>query len=179
MIGQHKRDLTIVPYQSGWVELFEQEADRLRNALGENALRIEHIGSTSIPGMMAKPIIDMMAAVESLNEAAKFIPVVEALGYEYKPHDTVPERKFFAKEPNPEIRSHHLNLAELDSGFWKDQIAFRDYLRKHKQMAVGYVELKKRLAEEYGQTGQLNLEGKTPFVTKVLELVEQEERAAR
>jgi len=68
MIDQHKRNLAVVPYQSGWIELFEQEADLLRSILGEQALCIEHIGSTSIPGMASKPIIDIMVAVVSLTQ---------------------------------------------------------------------------------------------------------------
>ena len=102
MLGQHKRDITVVPYQEGWRQLFEQEADLLRNALGEKALRIEHIGSTSIPGMDSKPIIDIMVAVESIAEAIGLIPVVEAVGYEYKPHDTI-ERQY--KWPTLRARS--------------------------------------------------------------------------
>ena len=143
MLGQHKRDINVVPYRKGWKELFEREAGLLRNALREEALRIEHIGRTSIPGMDAKPIIDIMVAVESLTKAMKLIPVVEALGYEYKPHDTVPGRMFFAKESTSEYRTHHLNLSELGSGFWKDTLAFRDYLRTHDEIAKEYVDLKK------------------------------------
>jgi GrpB-like predicted nucleotidyltransferase (UPF0157 family) len=117
MIGQHKANLAVVPYQSGWKELFEREADLLRSVLGEKALCIEHIGSTSIPNMVAKPIVDIMVAVVSLSQATKLILVVEALGYEYKPRDTIPERVFFAKESSPEYRTHHLNLTPLESGF--------------------------------------------------------------
>jgi GrpB-like predicted nucleotidyltransferase (UPF0157 family) len=176
MLGQHKRNIAVVPYQSGWKELFEQEADLLRNALGEKALRIEHIGSTSIPGMDSKPIIDIMVAVVSLAEATKLIPVVEALGYEHKPHDTIPERVYFAKEQTPEYRTHHLNLAQQESGFWKNQIAFRDYLRAHNQVAAEYADLKKHLAEVYAQTHQLDPDGKTEFVYRVLELAKKEDR---
>jgi len=174
MIGQYKLDLTIVPYQSGWIELFEQEASRLRKALGKKALRIEHIGSTSIPNMAAKPIIDIMIAVESLAQAIEHVPLIEDLGYVYKPHDTVPERMFFAKENQPEIRTHHLNLTEPGSGFWKNQLAFRNYLRTHDEIAAEYITLKKRIAEEYGRTQQLDPDAKTAFVTRVLALAGQE-----
>ena len=178
MIGQHKRNLAVVPYQSGWKELFEREADALRGLLGEKALGIEHIGSTSIPGLAAKPIIDIMAAVASLAQGAKLIPVMEALGYEHRAHDIIPERLFFAKETSPEYRTHHLNLATLDSGFWKDQIAFRDYLRAHDQIATEYVDLKISLAETYARTQRLDRDGKTAFVAKVLELANKEENAS-
>lgn len=176
MLGQHKGNIAVVPYQSGWKELFKREADLLRSALGEKALRIEHIGSTAIPGMVSKPILDIMVAVVSLKEATKLIPVVEALGYEYKPHDTIPERVYFAKEHPPENRTHHLNLTQQESRFWKNQIAFRDYLRGHDQIAAEYGDLKKRLAELYAHTHQLDPDGKTEFVARVLELAKKEER---
>ncbi len=176
MIGQHKRDLTIHPYQPGWVGLYEKEAALVINALGERALQIEHCGSTSIPGMEAKLIIDFMVAVESLTEAKELIPALEVLGYDYKPRDTVPGRMFFAKESAPEIRTYHLNLAEPDSRFWKNQLALRDTLRAHDDLAVEYIELKKRLAEEYTRTKEINLEWKTPFVNKVLALAKKEGR---
>lgn len=174
IIGQHKRDLTIVPYRGGWPKCFEEEAACLRRALGKKAQRIEHIGSTSIPGMTAKPIIDVLVAVESLAEAVEMVPALVALGYIYKPLDVIPERLFFAKEDPPEYRTHHLNLAEVGSGFWSNHLAFRDYLRAHEEMAAEYVELKQRLAKAYAETKQLDRDGKTAFVTRVLELAEKE-----
>ena len=174
MIGQYKRDLSVVPYRSGWQQCFEQEADRLRNALGERAMQIEHIGSTSIPGMAAKPIIDITVAVASFAEATDLIPVVEALGYEYKPLDVIAERMFFAKESDPEIRTHHLSVTELGSAFWHKHLAFRDYLRAHDELAGEYVQLKKQIAEDYARTQQLDREAKTEFVSGVLALAEKE-----
>lgn len=171
MIGQHKRNLNLVPYQPGWVDLYEKEAGLLRRALGEKLLRIEHIGSTSI-GIPAKPIIDIMVAVASIEQAMELIPTVEVLGYIFRPHDILPERKFFVRESTPEIRTHHLNLTAMGSNFWKNHLAFRDYLRKHPDMAAEYVELKQRLAEEYAKTNQLDPDGKTAFVKKVLKLAE-------
>jgi GrpB-like predicted nucleotidyltransferase (UPF0157 family) len=99
---------------------------------------------------------------------------VEALGYEYRTPDTVPERLFFVREHAPEYRTHHLNLTALGSGFWVNQIAFRDYLRAHDQVAAEYGDLKVRLAEIYAHTHQLDREGKTEFVSRVLELAEKE-----
>jgi len=176
MIGQHKRNLNVVPFRSSWKELFEQEKDLLNRALGEKALQTEHIGSTSIPGIVAKPIIDIMVAVVSLSQATEHIPKLEELGYEYKSPDTVPERLFFAKEQEPEYRTHHLNLVAQDSVFWNNQLAFRDYLRKHDQLAVEYGNLKKHLAKVYSLTKVLDRDGKTEFVTKILELARKERR---
>jgi GrpB-like predicted nucleotidyltransferase (UPF0157 family) len=174
MIGQHKRDITIVAYRSAWPALFEQEASALRDALGKKAQRVEHIGSTSVPGLAAKPIIDIMVAIASYPGSMGLIPVVEALGYQFKPHDTIAGRLFFSKEREPEIRTHHLNLTERGSGFWKRQLAFRDYLRTHDRVAAEYVDLKRQLAEEYARTGVLPREGKTAFVARVLALAQKE-----
>ena len=176
-IGQHKRDLTIVPYREGWVKCFEEEKARLQRALGEHALQIEHIGSTSIPGMSAKPIIDIMVAVVSLAQGKELVPRLEAIGYIYKPFDTVPVRVYFSKENPPEHRTHHLNLVEPGSDFWANQLAFPEYLQKHDEMAAEYIRLKQRLAEEHARTGVIDPEYKTPFVMKVLEAARQEREA--
>lgn len=178
MLGQHKTDINVIPYQSHWKFLFEREADLLRSTLGDKALRIEHIGSTSIPGMVAKPIIDIMVAVKSLKEAEELIPVLESNGYEYRTPDTVLERMFFVKESSPMYRTHHLNLTQRDSGFWENQLTFRDYLRVHAEIASEYGDLKKRLAETYAHTHQLDPDGKTEFVSRVLKLAQKEERQA-
>ena len=104
------------------------------------------------------------------------VPVLESLGYEYKPRDAIPGRLFFAKESSPQYRTHHLSLAELDSGFWKSHIAFRDTIRAHDDMAAEYIELKIQLAETYARTQQLDRDGKTEFVSRVLEMAAKEQR---
>ena len=130
MIGQFKRDFELVPYQTEWVDLFNLEADLIRSTLGGQALQIEHVGSTSIPGMAAKAIIDIMAAVPSLVRSFNLVVNLDRIGYTYRPFDTVPGRMFFFKESKPEIRTHHLNLTLKGSEFWVDEILFRDQLRK-------------------------------------------------
>jgi GrpB-like predicted nucleotidyltransferase (UPF0157 family) len=147
MIGQHKRDFTVVPYQSSWKDEFEREADLLHTAFGEKALRIEHVGSTAVPGIAAKAIIDIMVAVVSLTQAREIIL---------------------------EHRTHHPNLVTQDSNFWKNELAFRDYMRCHDQTASEYVDLKKQLAEAYARTHQIDRDGKTAFVARVLELAGEE-----
>ena len=170
MLGQHKRVFDLVPYQSAWIDLFDREADRIRSALGGKALQIEHIGSTSIPGMAAKPIIDIIVAVEKLTRSSDIILALDAIGYDYFPVDTVPDRMFFAREIQPEIRTHHLNLAQKGSEFWENHLLFRDYLKESEQLASEYVQLKKDFAEYYAQTNHLDREWKSEFVARVLEM---------
>jgi len=124
--------------------------------------------------MMAKPIIDILVAVDSLDDASDLIPILESIGYDHRSHDTIPGRMFFAKESAPEVRTHHLSLTELGSPYWRNQLAFRDYLRMHHQIADEYIKLKKQLAEYYARTNHLDREWKTEFVNKVLELARDE-----
>jgi len=160
MIGQHKRNFELVPYQNDWNDHFKRERGLLFSILGEKVLRIEHIGSTSIQGMSAKAIIDIMVAVP----------------YEYKPFDTISERMFFSKESPPEHRTHHLNLSKLESSYWINQLLFRDYLKENDQLASEYIQLKERFAEFYARTNHVDLEWKSAFVAKVLKLAKDDIR---
>lgn len=174
MIGQHKRDFALVPYKMEWVDHFRREADLLRSVLGGKALQIEHIGSTSIPGMSAKAIIDIMVAVPTLIRSSELISGLDSIGYIYKPLDTIPERMFFGKEIQPEIRTHHLNLVLKGSGFWNNQLLFRDYLRTNEKLAAEYVKLKRGFTEYYARTNHVDEEWKSDFVEKVLKLAKGE-----
>src|ERR1043165_7658054 len=123
MIGLARGVVKLVPYQPEWPSLFKQEAVLLRSVLGDRALHIEHIGSTAIHGMSAKPVIDLMVAVAGLIEAKSFVPEVEALGYEFRPDEEVADRLFFAKGLRSN-RTHHLSLAEPTSEFYREKIMF-------------------------------------------------------
>lgn len=167
MIGLNRGSVRIVVYQPTWRFLFEEEAARLRAALGERLLQVEHIGSTAIEGMSAKPLVDIMGAIRGLADVEALVPLVEALGYDYKRDDPRPNRAFFAKGP-PSRRTHHLHLAELGTAYWEESILFRDYLRKHSEAAKAYAELKRRLAGEYPGDRGSYAAGKTDFVKGII-----------
>jgi GrpB-like predicted nucleotidyltransferase (UPF0157 family) len=169
MIGLKRGTIQVVPYQPAWKELFEVEAVKLRSALGNNLLQIEHVGSTAIEGMDAKPIIDIIVAVKSLSKARELVPVVQALGYNHKEDDDVPERIFFVKGL-PSKRTYHLSLTEPASGYWKAHILFRDYLLTHREVAEEYRQLKRELAEQYTDDRGSYTAGKERFVERVLKL---------
>ncbi len=171
--GIPKRSFNLSPYKKEWKDLFEHESFLLKEALGDNVLLIEHHGSTSIPNMYAKPIIDIMLAVISLKAANELIPLIESLGYVHEGHDFIPERVFFVKISSSEYRTHHLSLTTLYSAFWKDQLSFRNYLRKDDQAAHEYMNLKKQIAKDYNKTQKIDLSAKTDFVNNVLDLVKQ------
>ena len=170
MIGLSQDKVKVVAYEPAWVEAFEAEAKRLRSVLGE--VVIEHTGSTGVAGLDAKPIIDLMAAVESLADAETFVEALAELGYEYRPSDPVPGRLFFARGPH-EFRTHHLSLAERDGEFWRVQVRFRDWLRTHPETCEAYSRLKRELADKYPDDRPSYTAAKSEFVLATLEQTEQ------
>ena len=137
----------IVNYDPQWPVLYEEEKGRILGVIGRRIVAIEHIGSTAVRGLAAKPIIDIMVAVRHLIDAGECIEPLQSIGYEYVPEFEVeiPERRFFRKGP-PEARTHHIHMIELTSEFWGRHLLFRDYLRTHPEAAQQYYQLKKELA---------------------------------
>ena len=154
--------VVIVAYDPEWPGRFEAERALLEQALGpwlEGG--IHHIGSTSIPGLAAKPVIDMLAGVREFEQArAAFAPLAGA-GYEYTPHR--PGTHHFSKGPAP-ARTYQLHLTERGSDLWLERLAFRDALRAHPELAAEYAELKLRLAWDHSTYTV----SKRPFVARVL-----------
>jgi GrpB-like predicted nucleotidyltransferase (UPF0157 family) len=130
---------------------------------------VEHVGSTAISGMPAKPIIDLVVVVGSLNEAEVWIPKLESLGYEQRANDDVPDRIFFAKGPRIR-RTHHLSLTEARSQFYTEKVLFRDYLCAHREAFDEYAELKTRLAQQYPTDRDFYTKGKQDFVEGIIRL---------
>lgn len=147
-IGLKRGTVQVVPYNMAWPQLFADEKKHLEAALGNLIHGIEHIGSTSVPGLSAKPIIDMIAAVDSLEGYEKFIRPLEALGYEFMPERVFADRVFFPKGPR-ENRTHHLSLVVKDSPGWHDPIRFRDYLIANPKVREAYQKLKLELASKH------------------------------
>ncbi len=159
----------IVPYDPAWPSLFEQEANVLRSLFPKPFVgRIEHFGSTAVPGLPSKPIIDIIVEVRS-SEAARtqIAPVLVDLGYEYFWRTDLEEHyAWFIKRGSNQNRSHHLHMVEPDSDFWK-RIYFRDYLRQFPDVAAEYTELKQRLCALHHNDRIGYTEGKTEFVTRI------------
>lgn len=168
MMGLRRGSVQLVPYRAEWKELFEEEVVRLRSVLGERILCVEHVGSTAVEGMDAKPLIDMMAAVESLDEARSLVPTLEGLGYEHRGNGGVEGRIFFAKGPRIQ-RTHHLSLTEPTSEHCQRSLLFRDYLRAHPEAAKGYLELKRELARKYPEDREAYTAGKDRFIQQAIE----------
>jgi len=175
-LGLARGTVRLVPYDPAWRDLFLAEAARLRAALGGRVLAIEHVGSTSIPGMDAKPVLDMMAAVSSLAEAGRLVPLIEALGYEPRPDPEIPERRFFVRGRTTR-RTHHFSLAEPTSRYWRDTLLFRDWLRAHPEAAEEYRALKHALAAQHATDREKYTTGKGVFVHAVLARARAEQAA--
>jgi GrpB-like predicted nucleotidyltransferase (UPF0157 family) len=157
----------LVPYSAAWPEQFASEARALSAVLEPwLAGEIQHIGSTAVPGLSAKPVIDIMAPVRSLSEALPAIEALAALDYVYFPYKQ-DEMHWFCK-PSPEHRTHHLHLVPVGGTLWHRRLAFRDALRREPSLAVEYTQLKARLAAAHPQDREAYTEGKAPFIEAVL-----------
>lgn len=157
--------IVIVPYEAGWPALFREFAEPLRAALADVAVRIDHIGSTAVPGLAAKPVIDIQISVRGFEPLAAFRDPIVALGYVF--HADNPERtkRYFREAPGSQRTHIHVRRA----GSWNEQFAllFRDYLRAHPAVAADYAALKSRLALEHtlgGSDRHAYVEAKQPFI---------------
>ena len=157
----------LVPYDDRWPALYESEAALLRAGLPGQIGSIAHIGSTSILGMQAKPIIDFMVTIASLRAPRLLCWSLGRFGYELQADDAVEDRLFFVKETQGQ-QTHHLSACESSSEFWSTHLAFRDRLRADTALAVEYVELKRRLWRQYANDRRAYTAGKADFITEVL-----------
>jgi GrpB-like predicted nucleotidyltransferase (UPF0157 family) len=160
--------VTIVDHDPGWAQMYESEKMRIVGAIGEWLVEIQHVGSTSVPGLAAKPVVDIMPGVRSLNDDAHFVPAMQAIGYDYVPvyEDDIPDRRYFRRG---EPRLFHVHVAEFGGDFWRRHIDFRDYLRAHPDTAAEYAVLKRRLATEHGDDRLGYVNAKSSFIEGVLE----------
>jgi GrpB-like predicted nucleotidyltransferase (UPF0157 family)/RimJ/RimL family protein N-acetyltransferase len=168
--------ITVAPYDPGWPAAFEAEAIRLRTALGALALRVDHHGSTAIPGLGAKPIIDIQVSVAALQPITTYGERLEALGYAHVPH---PDDSFcpFFHRPLQWPHSHHVHVVERGGVEERRTLAFRDYLRDHSDVAHEYERLKHELARQLSGTTRESRDeyahAKTGFIDRVVALAIQ------
>src|SRR4030095_6633043 len=135
-IGLQKGTVKLAPHTELWHQLFAEEEARLVEVLGEGVVAIEHVGSTAICGLSAKPIMDIAAALREPVDAERCVRPLENIGYEYRGEGGIAGRYYFVKgEPR---RTHHLHMFELTSDQWKGHLLFRDYLRSHQDVAEEY-----------------------------------------
>ncbi len=175
MIGLERDTVRLAPYETGWARLYEAERARLQAAVGEHVLDIQHVGSTAIPGIVAKPILDIAVAVHSFEAAYVCVAPIEALGYEYVGENGIPRRHYFVRrDPETGQTLVHLHMNELDGPDWENQVLFRDYLLAHPEAAAEYATLKRDLAAQYPRDREAYTEGKAQFIVQVLRLARSE-----
>ncbi|MFL5563218.1 MAG: GrpB family protein [Gemmatimonadaceae bacterium] len=156
-----------MPYDPVWPTLFVAEAARVQEILMAHGvvLRLEHIGSTSVPGLAAKPVLDILAGWEASDARAAATHALEIAGYAYRGEQGIPGRDFFRRG---EPRQYHVHLTRVGNAIWNDHLTFRDYLRANRAVAADYAALKRALAARYPTDRERNIEGKAEFVQATL-----------
>jgi GrpB-like predicted nucleotidyltransferase (UPF0157 family) len=168
--------IVVTDYDPAWPAMFEQERAKLAAALGPLAVAIEHVGSTAVPGLAAKPIIDLLAGVRRLDDAEPHcIEALQAIGYTFMPdyRSFLPDQLFFRKGvPGP--WTHHVHVMQASGPGWERRLVFRDYLRAHPDVAAAYAELKRKLAAECKDDIAAYRSGKDAFVAEVMAKARQD-----
>lgn len=162
--------IRIVPYDPSWPDLFEGERRDLEAVFAGVPVRVEHVGSTAVPGLASKPVLDIMIGVVELAHVEARLPSLEALGYQYVPEyeARLPERRYFRK-PVTRPRTHHLHAVVEGGELWLRHLRLRDILRARPDLAREYEELKRELAERFTHDGAAYTEAKSPFIERVME----------
>lgn len=162
-------------YDPEWASLFEAEREFLMEIIGDCFCgSVEHVGSTAVPGLVAKPVIDIMFGVRSLEESQPAIDVLVTNGYQYFPYKA--EVMHWFCKPSDAFRTHHLHLIPYQSPLWKERIQFRDLLLANPKIANEYAALKKDLATRFKEDREAYTEMKWPFIKRVLERADSLEK---
>jgi len=167
------REVEVVPHDPEWKDAFEAEAKHIGAALGENVVAVHHIGSTSIPNIYAKPVIDILVEVRNITEIDGQSSAMESFGYEVMGEYGIAGRRYFRKDNQKGIRTHQIHVFEAGSAQVTRHLSFRDYMIVHPEDAQRYSELKRKLAEEHSQSIDRYMDGKDGFIKEI------DRRAAR
>jgi GrpB-like predicted nucleotidyltransferase (UPF0157 family) len=166
-LGLESGAVHLAEYDPRWSMLFVAEQAQLRAACGSLPLRFEHIGGTSIPGMCAKPVLDILAGRPPEITARDCVPALTRCGYDHRGEQGVPGREFFRRGMP---RAYHVHLVEAGGRLWREYLAFRDYLRSHPDAARQFGDLKRTLAARFPRDREAYTNGKTASVREILQL---------
>ena len=165
-IGLKRGTVKVVPYRKEWAREFEKEKARIFQICGDKIVAVEHIGSTSVPGLAAKPIIDIAIGVRRLEDAEQLLRPLRKIGYQfYKKFQR--QRLFVAKGPD-ENRTHYLHVMRYKGAKWNADQLFRNYLRSHPKEVKRYIQLKTKLAREHSNNRQAYSDGKDIFIKSII-----------
>ena len=161
------RRVEVVPHNPQWRDAFEVEAVKVAAALGKNVVAIHHIGSTAIPNIYAKAVIDLLVEVRDITGVDDQTSQMASLGYEVMGEYGISGRRYFRKNNQEGIRTHHIHAFEAGSAEVGRHLAFRDYMIAHTGEAERYSELKRKLAEEHSQSLDEYMDGKDGFIKEM------------
>ena len=161
------RHIVVMPYDERWTQDFEAIASEIRDALGELALAIEHVGSTSVPGLSAKPIIDIDVVIRDYASFGAVVSALKAVGYRHEGDLGIAGREAFGYEGKTHLRKHHLYVCPQDSAELRRHIAFRNYLSIHPEAVREYSRIKEEGAALYPNDIEKYIQHKSPFIEKI------------
>ena len=161
------RNIVVVPYNPGWPDKFQREAKKLAAIFGPELIAIHHVGSTAIPGIMAKPIIDIMPIVQHIERVDALNPALIKLGYEPRGENGISGRRYFAKGGDLN-RTHHIHAYQADNPEVTRHLDFRDYLIAHPRLAQQYAQLKVELAKQFPHDIFGYMAGKDAFIQEMI-----------
>jgi GrpB-like predicted nucleotidyltransferase (UPF0157 family) len=153
------REVLVVPYNKEWPRMYQEEINRVFPVLQNEIVAMYHIGSTSIPGMWAKPIIDILLEVRAISKIDDYNEAMINLGYEPRGELGIPGRRYFSREEPEDVRTHHIHAFETGNIGIERHLAFRDYMIAHQKDAEKYADLKKQLAQQYPRDIDSYIEG--------------------
>lgn len=165
-VGLKRGTVLLKPYNKSWNKFFTSEKNELQNILGNLVADIQHIGSTSIIGMKAKPIIDIAVGVKSMKQKDKYIRLLTKAGYIFRPFGNTNTHLLFVKGKESK-RTHHIHLMKYNGVIWKHDLFFRDYLTSHPLMAKKYIELKESLAKQFADDRLSYTDAKGDFIKSI------------
>ena len=160
------RIIEVVPYDPEWEIKFRMEADFLKKVFADELLEVYHIGSTAVPGILAKPIIDLLPVVRDIDKVEQFNPQLEQQGYITKGEFGIPGRRYFVKG-SEEKHLFHIHIFQKGSPEITRHLLFREYMRAHPLEAEEYSRLKEELARKYHRDGQAYTQAKSGFIRKI------------
>lgn len=165
MLGLAEGRVVLVPHDPDWARAYGEEEKRIKGALGGLALDVQHCGSTAIPGIRAKPILDVVVGVERLPLGRECVGPLRRIGYEYLGEELVPDEHFFGKGAP---RTHHLHLVEWRGPSWHNKLLFRDRLLADRGIARRYEALKVALAGRFSDDRASYTKAKSAFIAGVV-----------